>query len=54
MEVAKEEELTEEQLYIKFLNNREHMDSPACWCFPELISIDPETNIAVYKHFLPN
>ena len=27
-----------------------HIDDPSCWCFPEIVYIDPETDDIVWKH----
>lgn len=27
-----------------------HEDSPDCWCFPEVIFVDPESGHAIWRH----
>lgn len=43
-----------ELMYLQQLKDLEHYESSDCWCFPELVFVDPDSGRRVWKHHLPH
>lgn len=53
-EVLVESEVEQKYPTKEYLDSLKHEESPDCWCFPEVIFVDPVTGNGILLHHYPH